>query len=436
MPQSYTPVLSQDALRRLWHGGQEGRLSAWEVAKALGLREASKELHDGTLNLPWVAQRLKKNGGGRPSTAGLLQLYAKIDADPDWFPGKHTGAKRGPKPLFNSAKRRCVAESMMAQKRNRGEDPSVEAAILNCPKATMNPKTKKPFCDKTIQDVFTTECYDFDPEHPWRFQQPLQKVFLPAKLKEHRLSMGRYLQRYGPAANWWASEVVWYDPCASIIPGSERQWQQMRQALKGRKRYISDDAKLYSPNLPASSTALKQRQWGGVKVNWFMVLSRGVVHVEVMPPDWNLDGQGLAAFVDRLPKVLEKMLRGAERLPRHVFTDRGTGMYNPQGKVARQYADAVSRNGFKLYWGSDAARQSPDMADLLLHETAVSWFRNVMRRTKPEVLPWQETQAQWAQRAKKLIAFVNKEYDVAGLCRQFPSRLQDLVDGEGERLNK
>ena len=172
--------------------------------------------------------------------------------------------------------------------------------------------------------------------------------------------MGRYLQRYGPAANWWASEVVWYDPCASIIPGSERQWQQMRQALKGRKRYISDDAKLYSPNLPASSTALKQRQWGGVKVNWFMVLSRGVVHVEVMPPDWNLDGQGLAAFVDRLPKVLEKMLRGAERLPRHVFTDRGTGMYNPQGKVARQYADAVSRNGFKLYWGSDAARQSPD----------------------------------------------------------------------------
>ena len=141
MPQSYTPVLSQDALRRLWHGGQEGRLSAWEVAKALGLREASKELHDGTLNLPWVAQRLKKIGGGRPSTAGLLQLYAKIDADPDWFPGKHTGAKRGPKPLFNSAKRRCVAESMMAQKRNRGEDPSVEAAILNCPKATMNPKT-------------------------------------------------------------------------------------------------------------------------------------------------------------------------------------------------------------------------------------------------------------------------------------------------------
>ena len=202
MPQSYTPVLSQDALRRLWHGGQEGRLSAWEVAKALGLREASKELHDGTLNLPWVAQRLKKIGGGRPSTAGLLQLYAKIDADPDWFPGKHTGAKRGPKPLFNSAKRRCVAESMMAQKRNRGEDPSVEAAILNCPKATMNPKTKKPFCDKTIQDVFTTQCYDFDPERPWRFQQPLQKVFLPDKLKEHRLSMGRYLQRYGPAANW------------------------------------------------------------------------------------------------------------------------------------------------------------------------------------------------------------------------------------------
>ena len=95
MPHVYTPVLSQDALRRHWLEGHQGRLSAWEVAKALGLREASKEVHEGTINLPWIARRLKKIGGGSPSTASLFELYAKIDADPDWFPGKHTGAKRG-----------------------------------------------------------------------------------------------------------------------------------------------------------------------------------------------------------------------------------------------------------------------------------------------------------------------------------------------------
>ena len=436
MPQRYTPVASQEHLQRLWHGGQEGRLSAWQVAKALGLREGSKEVHGGAVNLPWVAERLSKIGGGSPSTQSLHELFAKIDDDPEWFPGKHTGAKRGPKPLFTKPKRRCVALSMMARKHNHGEEPCVEAAILNCEKATMNPKTKKPFCDKTIRDVFTTECYDFDPEHPWRFQNTLQKVFLPDLLKEHRLAMARYLQRYGQAANWWASEIVWFDPCASIIPGSEKQWLQMRQALKGRKRFISDNAKLYSPNLPAAPTALKQRQWAGNKVNWFMVLTRGVIHVEVMPVDWTLDGRGLAAFVERLPQILSKMLGQGARLPRTVFTDRGTGLYNPQGKVVHAYADAIRRKKFHLFWGPDATRQSPDMGDVLLHETAVSWFRNVLRRSKPEVLPWEETQTQWARRASKAVAFVNKEYDVAGLCREFPSRIQDVADGLGERLGK
>ena len=167
-----------------------------------------------------------------------------------------------------------------------------------------------------------------------------------------------------------------------------------------------------------------------------MVLACGVIHVEAMPPDWTLDGDGLAAFVDRLPQILTKMLGDRSRLPRTVFTDRGTGMYNPQGKVVHAYADAVRRNHFHLYWGSDAGQQSPDMGDLLLHETAVSWFRNVLRRLKPEVLPWEETQAQWLRRANKAVAFVNREYNVAGLCRQFPRRIQDLVDGDGERLRK
>ena len=34
-------------------------------------------------------------------------------------------------------------------------------------KATLNPKTKKPFCKETICDIFETECYDVDPLAPW-----------------------------------------------------------------------------------------------------------------------------------------------------------------------------------------------------------------------------------------------------------------------------
>lgn len=107
-----------------------------------------------------------------------------------------------------------------------------------------------------------------------------------------------------------------------------------------------------------------------------------------------------------------------------------------QGKVVNVYAQALQKHGFHLYWGRDAARQSPDMGDVLLHETAVSWFRNALRKSKPEVLPWEETQQQWTKRARKAVAYINTNYDVAGLCRQFPARVRDVVDGEGERLSK
>ena len=111
-------------------------------------------------------------------------------------------------------------------------------------------------------------------------------------------------------------------------------------------------------------------------------------------------------------------------------------MHNPHGKVDNVYADSLERNGFYLLWGRDAALQSPDMPDVLLHETAVAWFRNVFRKIKPDVLPWEETPEQWARRAKRAVALVNAKYDVAGLCRQFPSRLQAGIDGGGERLSK
>ena len=50
-------------------------------------------------------------------------------------------------------------------------------------------------------------------------------------------------------------------------------------------------------------------------MNWFVVLARGVMHVEVMPADWKLNGKGLALFVERLPRILRKMLGASVRLP-------------------------------------------------------------------------------------------------------------------------
>ena len=429
------PAMDQQSLRAFWLDAPEGRLCPWEQAKALGLREASRELHGGKTNLPWIAARISKVGGGHPQKGSLHEFFKLVDADKDWFPGKHNGAKRGRKPDLTPAKRRRIAQSAMTAK-THGNDPCVAAVVAACPEATRNESTGVPFCDKTIRKVFTEDCYDFEPTSPWKFQTPLQKVFLPTAVKQHRLTMASRLLRRGPSAAWWAQHVVWFDPCCSVIPGSQRQYDKMRQACKGQKRFISDDAKLYSPNLRGPKTALKQTQWEGRKVNWFMVLARGVVHVEVMPETWSLDGNGLAAFVQRLPGVLRKMLGPEARLPRTVFTDRGTGMYIPSGKIVAKYEAAIAEAGFKVYWGPDATPQSPDMGDLLLHETAVAWFRQRMKAERPEVAPWEETQAQWAKRARKAVKYINDNYDVPALSGEFPQRLRDTKEAQGERLRK
>ena len=214
--------LTQDSLRSLWLSAPAGRLCPWQVARALGLREASIELHGGAPNLPWIAARVVKVGGGNPATSSLRELFQKVDADPSWFPGKHGGAKRGRNPFLTPAKRRCIAASAMVAKRKRGQEPCVTAVVRACPAATWNPETERPFCDRTIRDVFTSDCYDFDADHPWKFQTALQKTFLPDVDKAHRLDMARYLLRYGPRPSWWAQHVVWFDPCASIIPGSQK----------------------------------------------------------------------------------------------------------------------------------------------------------------------------------------------------------------------
>ena len=83
------------------------------------------------------------------------------------------------------------------------------------------------------------------------------------------------------------------------MPGSKEQYARMVQALKGRKRYISDNAKEYSRNLRGSDTAVKQRTFQGTRVNWVMILARGRMYVDIMPEDWRCNGAGMAVVVDR-----------------------------------------------------------------------------------------------------------------------------------------
>ena len=437
---------SQATLEDLWHTAAPGRLTPWQQALALGLREASKELYDGHVCVSWIASKLYKTddtgksySNEHPSHGSVSEFLSKVGDDPLWFPGKHNGAKRGPARVLTVAKRARIASSAMSQKAE-GHEPSVEVTVTRCPSATRNPETRKPFCDKTIRKVWLEDCYDFDPDHPWKLQYPLQKVMLPDPLKEHRCSMATHIlenMACGDDVAWWARNVSWFDPCCSILPRSRRQYDKMRRAeLGNRKRYISDNARLYNRNLRGPKESLKQASHETERISWLMILARGKVAVHVLPEGFHVNGESMASAVSELPNVLRRMLGPDTPLPRVVFTDRGTGMYAPSGQIVGAFREAVRDAGLRTFWGEDAKKQSPDMGDLLLHETAVSWFRGKMRREKPLTHPWEETRAQWAARAARCVRQINAEYDVAGLCREFPSRLQACKEKDGERLRK
>ena len=121
--------------------------------------------------------------------------------------------------------------------------------------------------------------------------------------------------------------------------------------------------------------------------------------------------------------------------PPHKTTKLCTGGPRTRASALQKHT-AAKAAGFKLFWGDDASQQSPDMPDLLLHETAVAWFRRKLSKQRPVCAPWEETVAQWTTRARQVVTLLNDNYRVDRLCQQFPQRLRACKDSEGERLRK
>lgn len=112
-----------------------------------------------------------------------------------------------------------------------------------------------------------------------------------------------------------------------------------------------------------------------------MVVAMGKVHIHVMGQGWKQDGEGQGQMVKELPKVLRKMLGTKVDHPKVLFTDRGPGFYHPaSGNICTEYHEAVTEHGFKTWAGENSKWQPPDIADLLLHETAVAWVRKYLKQ--------------------------------------------------------
>ena len=252
------------------------------------------------------------------------------------------------------------------------------------------------------------------------------------------MKWGRDLEALGNSGGWYLRNVVWMDPCSSIIPLAPRTIFDHKQADKGKgPRWISQDAKLYSRNLRSTRYAQHQAQHGDKRIWWFIVLARGQVRFPVMGEDWKQNGEGQAQMVEQLPKVLESIV-GKDRKPRTVFTDRGPGFYNTgNGSIVKQYEAALKKHGFQPFAGEDAKWQPPDIADLLLHETVAAWVRKYFKKFP---MTWSKDQvenvASFLKKLKEAERYINKNYKVHALSSSFPTRIKKLIKDKGRRQKK
>ena len=427
---------SKEELAELWLHAQPGRLSAKEQLRAMALRDAMQDLKDGQVNLQWIANKLTVGGGGCPTREAVRLLLLRIDGDSEWYPGKSYQTQHGPAPMLTKAKRRAIATSMMAAKK-RGHEPSTALAVHFCPAATLNPATSAPFTPKYIRKVFTEDCYDLTPENPWQFQRCLQKTWLPPALQAQRLAWAKKELAEARPPVWYFNNLVWLDPCYTIIPAGPKKAADLEQAARGTKRYLSNDARAYSRNLRAPKQCTTQCSWKDRRVWWVLVMSRGRIAVEVMPEGWKDDAAGMAMFAQRLPGVLKRMMGRGTATPKVLYSDRGPGMFVPRtGQATGAYAEGVQKAGLRLYTGTDASRQPADLADVLLHETAIACFKRNLAAASPAGDPWKETHQQFQARVASVVKEANKRCNFRLLCCEYLTRLETLVQQKGDRLKK
>ena len=128
----------------------------------------------------------------------------------------------------------------MTMKKN-GIEPTYGNVVAACPKAALNPKTKRPFSKKTPYAVMQEDCYDDDPCLPWQHKARFSKKASTADMMERRVKFADYVLDLRHNANWFFNNLVWTDLCNSIIPLSEKKANQMALARKGNKGWISPE---------------------------------------------------------------------------------------------------------------------------------------------------------------------------------------------------
>ena len=389
--------------------------------------------------LPYIASRVRKTKHGKPmgphpKSPALCQLFAKIDGDPDWHPGKFDSSDMGRCRVLQGPKLNAVVRAAYRIRDEVGDVtfPLVAAA---CPKALLNPATGQMVDKARVYTVFREACKDEGADDAWVNMYRAAKEQLTDKHIALRRAFGEYMRGLGHTPEFYYDRLVWTDLCNSIQPLSVKRTQEQAQARKGGKGWFSKSKRTKNTNLKRSRTPLRQATWETVRLWWAPILVKGKLHIEFLGGK-GFPGEteaGAAQLVHAVKAGLMKRFPTSEA-PSIVFVDRGKGFFDiSSGRITHGFKSALRECGLRAYWGDDASRQPGALQEIMLHETAVRWIRFHERRTLPK-RPWEETTEQFVSRSKPIAATINKEYDVEGLCRALPKRIDALVERRGERV--
>ena len=427
---------SQSELKELWLGGPDGQLCALEQLKAWALRAVWKSEGKPDYGMySFIAERVVKNDGEHPRSNSVSELLGKMDETEEWFPGKQLGEKRGRKRVLVGGKASGVCRAAKAIKANRGE-VTYGGVCANAAKAVINPDTGEPVDKRAVYVCLRERCYDKDPDNKWANRRRLGRAALTATQISRRYAWACFMKGLELAAAWLFNNLVWVDICSSILPTTEAKAAEQALARKGRRVWCSADALSDDENLLGDKRVLKMKSWDTIRVWWVPVLTRGKLHVEVLPDSFPGDyPDGAETFVARVRASLNIRFQG-QAAPTVLFTDRGAGFYNPgNGRITGEYKAALAAHGLRAFMRDDAAVQPGKLSDLMLHETAVAWIRRMERQTLPK-RPWEESAESFATRLKRIVAKVNAKHDLDGLCRSLPARVDKLLAKHGGKLRK
>ena len=220
--------------------------------------------------LDWIAARVRKTKKGKPrgchpTGASIKELLEdKMDEDDDWFPGKHSGVKRGPARILVGAKRNAIVSAVQNKKRKNEVIAYSTMVAACCPEAMKNPATGEPVDKKLLFTVFREFCHDpNDPDDLYDHRPRLSREALDdGEIKPPDNFVFPFSESLKLMSHMWVAICMMHRTGAPMFGRCDKGLRR-RGGVRGR--WVRDSASILAPycnNVRRRHTAAAPRGHG------------------------------------------------------------------------------------------------------------------------------------------------------------------------------